>query len=464
MANQRGFGFRGRCRFRGTLGFSIALLGVLVVGAMSIYASLMHRGNSHLPNFETHDQIENANTKTNKALASENASIDIEFSMAGKHIEENNMNTNDKYFQWKAEPPSTGMKRGNCCWEPRIFTTKIEEIITDNMTPLLGPNSERISWIPEITADPRTILRMHLSQRKQLQKWECPGNPFSVMGPEDIAANRTRCLQLDQGIVGFLYTTKHSPGRLFAYVENYKVGSTTIVDNLDEHHCPHVASFKGMHDKAINNSVNCLVTLQRGGYDIIAKHSMAKQQPITAFSFVRHPVDRFVSGYATMLLHFDWNYKNLTSRTKQLMDLKEPQRFSAFVDYITDQGTRIVEPFTRKCNGDGQARVEKVENFFTSEEAAGYLHMFSQTWFLSQYPGRIQYIGKFENNFNSSLKWIMTDLMSLSKVYSISRNNKRMKLYSFTKKYLKEPSLRQTIERLNRYFAFELDLFGYKPR
>ena len=103
---------------------------------------------------------------------------------------------------------------------------------------------------------------------------------------------------------------------------------------------------------------------------------------IAAYAFVRHPLERFFSGYGTIVARLldvaRARPECLSRRLQHTLGLGEPERFDAFVELLTTLGDRIAEHY--RCY----------------DHRCVFAHVFSQIWFLNLWPGRFARIGRFE--------------------------------------------------------------------
>merc|ERR550525_2222213 len=69
-----------------------------------------------------------------------------------------------------------------------------------------------------------------------------------------------------------------------------------------------------------------------------------------AFTFVRHPIPRFISGYSTVVnrlgRHRAINGDCMAPQLKKALNNTEPQRFVRFVDLFVHEGERIINFWT----------------------------------------------------------------------------------------------------------------------
>mmetsp|Transcript_18147 Transcript_18147/g.30069 ORF Transcript_18147/g.30069 Transcript_18147/m.30069 type:complete len:338 (-) Transcript_18147:169-1182(-) len=324
------------------------------------------------------------------------------------------------------------------------------------------------------------------------ESWSCHWNRFSLRTKDYIVANRTRCVDTRDTGFGTVYQRHGSVGgRYVVNVEVFKSATSSLHSVLSLRYCP-----------SINQTVwlsklqNCIIPVNRG-YHFAQGFNL--EGAVTAFAVIRHPVKRFISGYTEMIKHFTW-CQELSSfcqdghKTKPPSALflalnqtgEEPHRFNAFVDLFTSKGFNILEDYvsiSANDDGNGSERAEDEASGRRGQEeeilpnnglvsyATGMLHCLSQMWFLSQYPGRILYLTRLEDNLGSKVNWLKMNVMNLT----LSEKEKKLafrRVHSYDSRWgtpslkyiLKRPDMYQrSIEKLNDYFQQELDFFGYEP-
>lgn len=104
---------------------------------------------------------------------------------------------------------------------------------------------------------------------------------------------------------------------------------------------------------------------------------------LRAFSFLRHPVSRFIGAYGRIVQYISkvpsTNPDCLTPELRELMALEEPMRFGRFVDLFIARGPAIAELYP--C----------------PENPCLFSGLLSQTWFLNLWPGPLDYLGHVES-------------------------------------------------------------------
>eukprot|EP00465_Bigelowiella_longifila_P011221 CAMPEP_0185262654 /NCGR_PEP_ID=MMETSP1359-20130426/10745_1 /TAXON_ID=552665 /ORGANISM="Bigelowiella longifila, Strain CCMP242" /LENGTH=401 /DNA_ID=CAMNT_0027849661 /DNA_START=211 /DNA_END=1416 /DNA_ORIENTATION=+ len=351
----------------------------------------------------------------------------------------------------------------------------------------------QLGYIPEKTTDPRELFAMRY--REANESWSCHWNRFALKTKDYIVANRTRCVDTRNTGFGTVYQRHGSVGgRYVVNVEVFKSATSTVHSVLSLRYCP-----------SINQTVwlsklqNCIIPVSRGYH---FAHAFELEGAVTAFAIIRHPVRRFVSGYTEMIKHFTWCQEHSpfcqdSHKAKPPAALllalnqtgEEPHRFNAFVDLFTSKGFNILEdyilPISTKDDGHGDglddddgettARREQKEEILPNNGlvsyATGMLHCLSQMWFLSQYPGRILYLARLEDNLGSKINWIKKNVMNLTLSEKEIKAAFR-KVHSYDSRWgtpnleyiLKRPGMYQrSIQKLNDYFQQELEFFGYEP-
>ncbi|GAB5359568.1 hypothetical protein AAMO2058_000554600 [Amorphochlora amoebiformis] len=317
-----------------------------------------------------------------------------------------------------------------------------------------------VKFLPAKSMDPREVMKKDLPDTWPFL-WKCPGNPYAIPGPEDLASTRSTCLEIYEGALGFMFLNRRYPEEIVSYVENYKAGSTSIVETILRNRCPNI-QLKHLRPYGM---VNCVIPIRRGYQNITQEYNLTK---VKAFTIVRHPVKKFISGYGTAMIHFNIAGRRIRPPyLATLCKVEEPKRFVEFVNLFVEKGLDIVNPYLK--NG-------KLLNFWKSFEAAGFMHMFSQTWFMSLYPGPIEYIGRVES-IEEDMQYLLQQHLHLNTTgeflwknseESESKRNENNTIFQppwKRSRYLTsdDPDVRGAIDKLNRYFRVELRAFGYDP-
>mmetsp|Transcript_18947 Transcript_18947/g.26391 ORF Transcript_18947/g.26391 Transcript_18947/m.26391 type:complete len:421 (+) Transcript_18947:58-1320(+) len=311
-----------------------------------------------------------------------------------------------------------------------------------------------LRWIPEVTRDPRELFALRYPDTNT--SWTCPRLPNSIRSIDDVVANRTSCADARRIGLGIMFMNPQMPGVRFAFAEVLKSATSTVEYTIDKHHCPRI-----YHDVQIPRLGNCIVAVAKG------IHSVVDTEQTIAFTFVRHPIHRFISGYRQVFLHWLVLYpkdkrKKIPQAMREILDAQEPERFHKVVDFFVSNGLGMIDPFL----SDG----DQIPNFLEDQLAMGFMHLISQMWFLSQYPGKIDYIGKIEN-LHEQITWVRTNLMGLKMapntepLYNRHLRQDEDNFECPTLKYIlaNKDQYRSSLDKLNKYFARELDFFEYEP-
>eukprot|EP00471_Norrisiella_sphaerica_P011960 CAMPEP_0184501352 /NCGR_PEP_ID=MMETSP0113_2-20130426/47427_1 /TAXON_ID=91329 /ORGANISM="Norrisiella sphaerica, Strain BC52" /LENGTH=383 /DNA_ID=CAMNT_0026890085 /DNA_START=153 /DNA_END=1304 /DNA_ORIENTATION=- len=312
-----------------------------------------------------------------------------------------------------------------------------------------------LKWIPEKTQDPRQVFAHLYPDVKK--DWTCVKNPYSIRSQDDVKANMSTCTEATRMGLGIVYKNPRKLNETVIFAEVYKAASSTITRTLARtHYCPPIN-----HATMYPVLGNCIVAMGKG------LQSPADTKDAVAFTFVRHPVERFVSGYRQIFQMWNRFYperkkKKTPVEMVNILNMEEPARFHKIVDLFVTKGIGIIDPL---ISGD---RV--IPNFNEDELIVGFAHIFSQMWYISQYPGEISYIGKVED-LEDQLAWVRTNLMGL-RLDSGSAKLKNAHLASrepkfgcpSTKDILSNRAEYQfSLDKLNIYFAREMEFFGYQP-
>merc|ERR1712187_297534 len=151
---------------------------------------------------------------------------------------------------------------------------------------------------------------------------------------------------------------------------------------------------------------------------------------IRSFAVVRNPLDRFVSGFSTLMkgahgkMAYNCNHTNFSF----LLDLEEPQLTDAFVDLLVSEGDAYCD---RLCHCFAQ-------------------HVLSITWFTNLWPGSLDLVIRQETldvDMDKLSRWLGVKLPNNYK-------NKRQSMYSARLSSESESKLRS-------YYAIDMKRFGY---
>jgi len=262
----------------------------------------------------------------------------------------------------------------------------------------------------------------------------CYDHPFSIESPRD-------------GILGNCTTTRNLWN---AYKPKYGRRCTCGSNVLQFVEVPKTASttVKRLMQK-ICKQKGCTV---QQGYDNLTPQDTSG---FFAFSIVRHPVQRFLSGYGTVIKRLkDYFLENPIGendkRIRAIMKLNEPRRFREFVDFFLSPSYGI--------------------NMIKNEPNI-LAHTFSSSFFWNLYPGKIHSIGRTESaekDLEALLKDVLKMKLKPNKVrmwanYGEGQTNVKNSLnasnvYSY---YLNNE--RKSIDKLNNHFATEISALGYNP-
>eukprot|EP00471_Norrisiella_sphaerica_P013543 CAMPEP_0184499178 /NCGR_PEP_ID=MMETSP0113_2-20130426/40846_1 /TAXON_ID=91329 /ORGANISM="Norrisiella sphaerica, Strain BC52" /LENGTH=350 /DNA_ID=CAMNT_0026886999 /DNA_START=526 /DNA_END=1574 /DNA_ORIENTATION=+ len=252
----------------------------------------------------------------------------------------------------------------------------------------------------------------------------CAWNRRAARSPEDNMFNRSRCIgdlpevyknwtcgeQIMKRTYGFklVLTNTHTNNTgeeighrrghvAFRYIEIPKAGSSFIKYPMQSLLDTCAAAVSLSSDLIVDRLWYGLVPENRlsGGVEREERGEKESGDDAIGFSFVRHPVRRFISGYGTIihrLAHpdnvqrlrgFVWEWggvKNLAGMKEldQIWRSPEPQRFRSFVDLYLRLGDGLLSyDFGSRC--------------------PLMAHVLSQTWFMNLYAGQIQYLGRLES-------------------------------------------------------------------
>mmetsp|Transcript_8557 Transcript_8557/g.12088 ORF Transcript_8557/g.12088 Transcript_8557/m.12088 type:complete len:375 (-) Transcript_8557:392-1516(-) len=273
----------------------------------------------------------------------------------------------------------------------------------------------------------------------------CDRSSLVVISPEDAEQDRQSCLNMQHGrclrnIRDQNYGwTCNCGGKVLQYVDISKSGSSTA------------KRLMGLCGKA----PGCHVSY---GYKEMTEKT---QENVTAFAILRHPIERFISGYGTIMQRLQWyvrmceKHRDIlwpldSGRLAQIFRMEEPRRFRMFVDFFLDEGDNMIENFP-----------------FYYFDCGILPHVMSQTWFMNLYPGRIQYVGKIENA-TQDISWLIHKVVGVeinAATLVVNKNEgghmqKFRRLGKDWKTYLLTHE-RKSIELLNDFFSPELKAFGY---
>lgn len=151
---------------------------------------------------------------------------------------------------------------------------------------------------------------------------------------------------------------------------------------------------------------------------------------IKAFTFLRHPVMRFVSGYGTVV-HRQKEWKDPALRA--LLDLPEPERFNKFVQRYIRDGLEVLE-----------------------KGGVVFTHLLSQTFFLDLWPGPLEFVGRVELFKESVAKLGQFIHSELRAPPHLTKNEG-----SLDKELILNAS--QSIQLVHNYFRLEMRRYGYQP-
>ncbi len=171
----------------------------------------------------------------------------------------------------------------------------------------------------------------------------------------------------------------------------------------------------------------------------VARHEIIRHPynyTTCGFAFVRHPIQRFISGYYTInAMIFSENGLKFLNHTnakyagkyKFISIFGEPQRFETFLD-------------------------ELIENPFLFYAQVPFRHISSQTYFLSNFYGsNIDFIGKVENynthwiellNYKDCSKWFRNERNIVANSKDIERTINGMYHYGFDADFYQQTSKR----------------------
>jgi len=351
------------------------------------------------------------------------------------------------------------------------------------------------SFMPQVSGkDPREIMIVMRPNLAFSQK--CRANPFAIMSPEDIIQNRSHCLAdnpesnrpnwtcseqvmrrtygfslvLREGMAGNVGNAGETEEKKnsFRYVEIPKSGSSFIKYNMKAliEACKPRKAARG----AKNSSLTAEIVASSDWYGLVPRERLPANE--VAFTFVRHPVRRFISGYGTIMTRFEtaehqlrlggmifeWGkLKHLRNmkRLREIWRMREPGRFDAFVSHYLQMGDQLLMyDFGSHC--------------------PLMAHVLSQTWFLNLYAGRILHVGRAEKGMmDTDYVHFFTEVVGLqgdcvrafvdgarrSGAHS-NRDEGRGRILQ-VEQYQKVA--RGSIERLNENFAIELKVFGFEP-
>merc|ERR1711879_349312 len=102
---------------------------------------------------------------------------------------------------------------------------------------------------------------------------------------------------------------------------------------------------------------------------------------IRTFMVVRHPLDRFLSGYGTVITRMqqlNGRKPCVTDRLAAILNMSEPQRLSAYLELYLAEGERWCEQVTCRGRRAGHSCLPQ--------------HVLSQRWFRNLWPGPIDFM------------------------------------------------------------------------
>lgn len=154
-------------------------------------------------------------------------------------------------------------------------------------------------------------------------------------------------------------------------------------------------------------------------------------QNITAFTFLRHPVARFISGFDKAVNQVN-NIKDPS--VQAILSPRAPNRFDNFVKKYVQEGPKILE-----------------------KGGVALAQLMSQTFFLNLWPGRIKFVGRVEAFFDSiiQLEKVMGKNLTVPQHFTLGESDIDSDLLN--------DNHHETIQLLHDYFRNEIIRFGYSP-
>lgn len=257
----------------------------------------------------------------------------------------------------------------------------------------------------------------------------CPRSKYIVPAPEHMIHRDTKCsdthILTQRGEHGIPCAYKDLYGRVvvggdgetYYFLEIPKTASSTIKSLMNP-------LCKYGDKKTIGSGSGC------GELHLPGVSTPEDVKSIKAFTFMRHPVVRFVSGYGTVV-HREKEWKD--PELRKLLTLPEPERFIKFVDKYTKSGLEVLE-----------------------KGGVVFTHLLSQTFFLDLWPGPIDFVGRTEM-FQESVNKLSTFLHKNLTTPKHLTNNEG----SLDKQLLMNAS--KSIQLVHDYFRIEMNRYGYKP-
>jgi len=279
-----------------------------------------------------------------------------------------------------------------------------------------------------VAVDPRSLLN----------KIECD-KPWVVETPEDRAFGRKNCVS-DYGVCwgefrNHIYgRTCQCGDKTLQYIEIPKTGSSSV-NALMRKLCKAPCQFKK-------------------GYKHITEETA---KTYTTFTLMRHPVERFISGYGTIAFrganHRAEGILDLpeNSRVRKMWEMDEPDRFHEFVNLFLETYDTLPNKYAPKGVLCG---------FFA--------HVLSQSFFWNVYPGDIHYTAS-TRNASAALNemWEKAFGVQIHETIWANRDEgSKVTKDGEKKRSWKEEVMendRVSIEKLNEFFKDEMETFGFEP-
>jgi len=349
--------------------------------------------------------------------------------------------------------------------------------------------------MPQVSGkDPREIM---IEMRPSLAfAHKCRASPFAIMSPEDVIQNRSHCLadnpesnkpkwtcaeQVMRRTYGFSLVLREQIAdnveeegvqqkKSFRYVEVPKSGSSFVKYNMKPLLDACLSGRAAHGAKSVPTAISAEMVASRDWYGLVPGEELPANE--VAFTFIRHPVKRFISGYGTIMTRletaehqlrlggmiFEWGkLKHLEHMEglREIWRMREPARFDAFVSHYLQWGDQLlIYDFGSHC--------------------PLMAHVLSQTWFLNLYAGRILHVGRTEKGtMDADYQHFFSNVAGLQgscvrafvddarrKGAHLNRDEGRGRILQ-VEQYQKVA--RRSIERLNENFAVELKVFGFEP-
>eukprot|EP00929_Paragymnodinium_shiwhaense_P065622 TRINITY_DN32879_c0_g1_i1.p1 TRINITY_DN32879_c0_g1~~TRINITY_DN32879_c0_g1_i1.p1 ORF type:complete len:316 (+),score=57.50 TRINITY_DN32879_c0_g1_i1:107-1054(+) len=234
--------------------------------------------------------------------------------------------------------------------------------------------------------------RLALEQPPHL--WQCARSRWIVQSVEDLLAGRHECLDA-QGLnvedrwqatrcsnpFGHLVVSPFDYyGRLSMYVHVWKTGGSSIAKALESQR----VGFETVEDIWTDQQRRHRTFLQEPfehyGNPFLTEEGV---DGVEAFTFVRHPLERFFSGYGTLVARLlkiaAQTPECLSDQMRAMLGVAEPERLRRFVVLLTSLGAALADHC--RC----------------AEHRCIFAHVLSQIWFLNFWPGPFAFVGRFEH-------------------------------------------------------------------